>query len=164
MAVSLEPPLVAVSLDRRSKASRQLSGRAFAVTVLGSEAHDTALHFAGRPQPQNRMEWIDGLIAPSVMDGIATFVCTPWATYDGGDHLLYVGEVQEFTRVVTESPLLFFDGAFRDIGARRNGTPWFFTLDSPQSGADWRVHDAQRYPPTRADDPSPPIPPVKETR
>jgi len=106
MAVSLDPPLVAVSLDRRSRICRYLRARPFAVTVLGSEAHDTALHFAGRPQPEAGIEWVDGPTAPAVLGGIATFVCTPWATYDGGDHLLYVGQVQEITRLPNDSPLL----------------------------------------------------------
>jgi flavin reductase (DIM6/NTAB) family NADH-FMN oxidoreductase RutF len=137
MAVSLDPPLVAVSLDRRSKLCRHLRAQPFAVTVLGSEAHDTALHFAGLPQPDVGIEWDHGPTTPAVSGGIATFICTPWATYDGGDHLLYVGQVQEITRRLNGSPLLFFGGTFRDIGPHIPGAPWLETLDSPMSGVDW---------------------------
>jgi len=139
MAVSLEPPLIAVSLDRRSKVCTHLQDRPFTVTVLSNEAHDAALHFSGRPQPEVVVEWVDGTTAPALFGGIATFTCIPWATYEGGDHLLHLGEVQEIGQTYGDSPLLFYAGKFRDIGAHVAGSPWLVTLDSPESGVTWRT-------------------------
>ncbi|MHA7271909.1 flavin reductase family protein [Arthrobacter sp. TMT4-20] len=34
--------------------------------------------------------------APRLGNVLAYFECTPWAAYDGGDHTLYLGEVQDF--------------------------------------------------------------------
>ena len=49
-AVSLEPPLVLVSLDRRSKLCSLLEAdRPFTVNVLEAAQKELALHFAGRP-------------------------------------------------------------------------------------------------------------------
>lgn len=49
-AVSLDPPLVPVSLARTSKAARLLAGRPFTVNLLSEEQHDLALRSAGSPE------------------------------------------------------------------------------------------------------------------
>lgn len=110
-AVSLAPPLVLVSLDRRSKACQRLDNRPFVVNVLKENQSDVALHFAGIPAaglvPWNGMK---------LRDALAHIVCEPWRKYDGGDHVLYLGEVKEI-EVHQGEPLVFYRGAFREVGA-----------------------------------------------
>ena len=93
-AVSMEPPLVLVSIARNAKAHDELAGRPFSVNILGTEQKQLALHFAGRPGPEPL--WVEGDTAPRLSNVLAYFECTPWAAYDGGDHTLYVGEVVDF--------------------------------------------------------------------
>ncbi|MEU0883745.1 flavin reductase family protein [Lentzea sp. NPDC005914] len=110
-AVSLEPPLVLVSLDRRSKACHHLDNRPFVVNVLKADQGDIAMHFAGRPAARP-IPW-DGT---RIRDSLAHIVCAPWRSYDGGDHVLYLGEVEEI-EVHQGDPLVFYRGAFREAGA-----------------------------------------------
>jgi len=93
-AVSLEPPLVLVSIARKARGHGLLEGKPFAVNVLGSEQQLVARHFAGDPHPEH-VYWLSGDVAPRLAGALATFECLPWAAYDGGDHTLYVGEVVE---------------------------------------------------------------------
>ncbi|WP_413248007.1 flavin reductase family protein [Sinomonas flava] len=93
-SVSLEPPLVLVSIARRAKAHDELAGRPFTVNILGAEQEALARHFAGRPGVEP--VWVEGPTAPRLSRPLAYFECTPWAAYDGGDHTLYVGEVVDF--------------------------------------------------------------------
>ncbi|UKA64849.1 flavin reductase family protein [Arthrobacter sp. FW306-04-A] len=93
-SVSMEPPLVLVSIARTAKAHDELAGTPFSVNILGAEQQELALHFAGRPGPEPR--WVEGGTAPRLSNVLAYFECTPWAAYDGGDHTLYVGEVVDF--------------------------------------------------------------------
>ncbi|MFF2297280.1 flavin reductase family protein [Arthrobacter sp. NPDC058127] len=93
-AVSMEPPLVLVSIARNAKAHDELAGRPFSVNILGAEQKQLALHFAGRPGPEPL--WVEGDTAPRLSNVLAYFECTPWAAYDGGDHTLYLGEVADF--------------------------------------------------------------------
>jgi len=92
-SVSMEPPLVLVSIARDSNSHDELAGTPFTVNVLGAEQEDIAMHFAGKPN--NEPKWVDGDIAPRLSGVLSWFACTPWAAYDGGDHTLYVGEVQD---------------------------------------------------------------------
>ncbi len=129
-AVSMEPPLVLVSMDRRAKSNDHLVDAPFTVNVLTAAQHDIALHFAGRPQ-HDAVRWIDdGGRAPRLAGCLAHLRCNPWAAYDGGDHVLHVGKVEEFEFAGGE-PLLFYLGKFRHLGEPFGGVPWIESLDCP---------------------------------
>ena len=91
-AVSLDPPLVLVSIGKNARGHRLLGEGPFAVNVLGAEQEAVARHFSGDPHPES-VYWTEGRTAPTLAGALATFECRPWCTYDGGDHSLFVGEV-----------------------------------------------------------------------
>jgi len=93
-SVSMEPPLVLVSIQRNVASHELLHGRPFTVNILGAEQQQLAMHFAGKPSLEPR--WVEGDIAPRLDGVLSWFACTPWAEYDGGDHTLFIGEVREF--------------------------------------------------------------------
>lgn len=93
-SVSMDPPLVLVSIARTAKAHDELRGTPFTVNVLGAEQQQLALHFAGRPSREP--VWVESATAPRLAGTLAYFECRSWAAYDGGDHTLYLGEVVDF--------------------------------------------------------------------
>lgn len=111
-SVSMDPPLVLVSIARTARAHDELAGRPFTVNILGAEQRQLALHFAGRPGPEPL--WVEGGTAPRLSHVLAYFECTPWAAYDGGDHTLYLGEVVDFN-YRTGDALAFANGSFTTI-------------------------------------------------
>jgi flavin reductase (DIM6/NTAB) family NADH-FMN oxidoreductase RutF len=68
-SVSMEPPLVLVSIARTTKAHDELSGRPFTVNILGAEQRQLAMHFAGRPGPEP--VWLEGETAPRLSNVLA---------------------------------------------------------------------------------------------
>ena len=114
-SVSLDPPLVLVSLGRQTRAAAALRrGSAYAINVLNHGQRDIAVHFAGRPQPAARVSW-------EVRDGVphlagcgAYFRCVARDVHEAGDHVLVVGLVEEF-QAHGHPPLLFYRGAFEDL-------------------------------------------------
>lgn len=129
-AVSLDPPLVLASLGRHTKTCEYLYDRPFTINLLASEQHDVAMHFAGRPA-DGGVSWLgaDGE-TPRLQGCLAYIGCTPWRSYDGGDHVLHIGEVSEFEFHGGE-PLLFYLGKFRHLGEPFGGVPWIESLDCP---------------------------------
>lgn len=116
-SVSLEPPLVLVSLGRQTRAARALrSGAQFAVNVLHHGQRDLAMHFAGRPKPGTRVEWEVRAGVPHLAGCGAHFRCVAQDVHSGGDHLLVVGLVEEF-QASGQPPLLFYRGAFEHLRA-----------------------------------------------
>ncbi len=93
-SVSMDPPLVLVSIAKTTKAHDELAERPFTVNILGAEQQALALHFAGKPGQEPL--WVEGQVAPRLSNVLAFFECTPWAAYPGGDHTLYLGEVVDF--------------------------------------------------------------------
>lgn len=131
-AVSLEPALCQVTLTRQSRACGYLEAAPFAINVLAADQLDTAWHFAGRPQ-QPEPAWADGPTAPVLVGNAATISCRPWRTYDGGDHLIVIGEVADL-EVTDADPLLFFGGRFRELAPPATGVHWGGSLDSVELG------------------------------
>jgi len=115
-SVSLEPPLILVSLANGSRAASRILDRPFAVNILHRDQEDLAMQFAGRPQAATRPEWNFSPAAPVLAGSLATVVCQPWETHQAGDHVLVLGRVEEFSSV-TEEPLIFYRGAFTQLGA-----------------------------------------------
>ncbi|MFB4165346.1 flavin reductase family protein [Alteribacillus sp. JSM 102045] len=113
-SVSLDPMLVLVSVDRNTKALDVLKDNNFIVNVLRDDQQDTAMHFAGRPQDPKPFEWEKGLLGQRIKHSLAHIECEPWVAYDGGDHVLYLGEVKNF-EYYSGQPLLYFCGKFSEV-------------------------------------------------
>ncbi len=116
MSVSLRPPLVLVSIDRRARMGAQLhQGTRFGVSVL--EARQTGLsdRFAGRVAddlPEATFELVHE--TPLVEGALAHLVARVVRSYWGGDHSLFLGQV-EFARYGEGRPLLFHGGRYERL-------------------------------------------------
>ncbi|MFJ8859283.1 flavin reductase family protein [Streptomyces sp. NPDC102451] len=120
-SVSMDPPLVLVSIQRTSRSLTYLLERPFTVNVLGDNQLDTALHFAGKPQA-HPVEWVTDGLAPRINGSLAYFECTPWAGYDGGDHVLVLGRVMNYGQQDDTRPLLFYRGRWSALAEESDDT------------------------------------------
>lgn len=116
-SLSLSPPLLMFSVGRNQVSAPWLEAtEAFTVNVLCQEQETLAWQFA-RPA-ENKFEgvdWHEGHGGAPVLHGsLATFECRSWATYDGGDHLIVVGEVVRHARS-DAAPLLFYQGRMAEM-------------------------------------------------
>jgi flavin reductase (DIM6/NTAB) family NADH-FMN oxidoreductase RutF len=111
-SVSLDPPLVLVSVDHRTRMHALLPDtRRYGVSVLGSDQERVAWHFAGRPlrEPGELFEWAGEV--PFVRGAIAHVGCSLHAEHAAGDHTLYLGQVEHLDSRPGD-PLIFHAGAF----------------------------------------------------
>ena len=127
-AVSLDPPLAQITLTRASRAAAYLEGAPFAINILSLEQVDAARHFAGEVVDKEQEWTLDGNV-PVLTGNAATLKCRPWNIYDGGDHIIVVGEVMAMD-ITQREPLVFFGGEFRSLGRRVEG------VRGDHSGAD----------------------------
>jgi flavin reductase (DIM6/NTAB) family NADH-FMN oxidoreductase RutF len=117
MSVSLRPPLILISVDRRARMNALLrEGSRFGVSVL--EERQTALsdRFAGRPG-EDALEPGFEIVheTPLVEGGLAHLVAHVVRSYWGGDHSLFLGQV-EYVRYGEGTPLLFHGGRYERFG------------------------------------------------
>lgn len=113
-SVSLDPPLVLWSL-----ANNAMSFDAFraathwAVHVLGSDQEDLSGRFARRGEDKFAgLEFDEGEGGVPLLRGCAArFECRTASQYQGGDHLIFIGEVLRFVRDEA-APLVFHGGKY----------------------------------------------------
>jgi len=122
-SVSLDPPLVLWSVAKSAPSCPAfLAADGFAIHFLGADHRDLAIRFAASGFDKFAdMAFSRGATGAPLLDGLAPILeCRSWARYEGGDHMILVGEV---IRLVARphDPLLFHSGVLRAIepGRRR---------------------------------------------
>jgi flavin reductase (DIM6/NTAB) family NADH-FMN oxidoreductase RutF len=114
-SVSLNPPLILWSLSRETPSFTDFMNAAhFAVNVLEAHQHHLSRQFS-TPLPDKfaGVEFVDGAGGVPILSGvIAQFVCRKVRQYDGGDHVIFVGEVEQYQYNDSE-PLVFHSGRYR---------------------------------------------------
>ena len=123
-SVSLTPPLVLWSLAKaaHSRPAFTESGH-FAIHILTVDQEQLANRFAMSGADKFRdLGWDEGQLgSPILRDHAAVFECTTRHEYDGGDHIIMVGEVVAF-EARDEAPLLFHGGQYAERIVREAGT------------------------------------------
>jgi flavin reductase (DIM6/NTAB) family NADH-FMN oxidoreductase RutF len=98
VCLSLEPPLVAVSIGKESARHEPMrNAGGFAASLLSEDQAHLAQHFARSGVPPVAL-WVGvatrpGTHGPLLEGALAWLECTTWAEYDAGDHTLFLGEV-----------------------------------------------------------------------
>lgn len=113
-SVSLDPPLILWSLARTSRSfDAFMQAESFAVHVLCEAQEDLAMRFASRGEDKFAGLAVDNEHGGApLLPGCSTRLeCTTHARHDGGDHVIFVGEVKRFDSIRQE-PLLFHHGRF----------------------------------------------------
>ncbi len=117
-SVSMDPPLLLVCPARTAGSMAVLHEAAsFAVNVLHIGQQGVSNNFAmgqgDRFAQVDWEEWESG--APIVCNSLASFECRKYAEYDGGDHVILVGEVTRVRFAPQRDPLLYFRGKYRRL-------------------------------------------------
>nr|WP_239062684.1 flavin reductase family protein [Streptomyces sp. SID13031] len=119
-SVSLEPPLILICVSRKSALcpALQESGE-FAVSMLSADQEDVARYFADHSRPRGEAEfgpirWSPGPAtgAPVLAGALAWLDCAVTASYDGGDHTIFLSSVLASGAGSVEDALVFFGGDF----------------------------------------------------
>lgn len=115
-SVSLHPPLVLVSVAKDANTIEAFeAGNGFVVHVLGADQEDVARRFSSKGVDRfAETDWHPGLDGLPVIHGaVSVFECRNAQTYEGGDHLLFIGRVERLTYEEGEAPTLgYFRGRY----------------------------------------------------
>jgi flavin reductase (DIM6/NTAB) family NADH-FMN oxidoreductase RutF len=116
MSVSLSPPLVLVSVDRRARMNLLLrEGVRFGISVLADWQSDLSNQFGGRPVEGAEPARFDNVRDTPLVEGaLAHLVARVVRSYWGGDHSLFLAHV-EYVRYGEGEPLLFHGGRYERL-------------------------------------------------
>ena len=128
-SLSIDPPLVLVCVKKGNRTHALLGDAgAYAINLLSASQVSVSNRFAGW-WDEEKSKWADlditrGDVSGAVLIGgsLASLDCTLHSVLDGGDHSIFVGEVQQAIldgedREALE-PLLYFAGSYRTVGPK----------------------------------------------
>jgi flavin reductase (DIM6/NTAB) family NADH-FMN oxidoreductase RutF len=121
-SVSLDPPLVLVCVGKKSRFHEAVLGAGrWAMSLLRSDQEQIARHFANRGRDLNtQFDQVPHRPAPvsgaPLIDGAHAWLeCETYATYEGGDHTIVVGQVVRASREAPAGwPLAYYRGSYLD--------------------------------------------------
>lgn len=118
-SISMDPPLVMVSLDN-NKVSRQsiLKEKRFNVHILSSEQESLA-RFGAKP---NSAKFLDDFLSDENIDkdvlkneSLASIECELYKDVLAGDHTIFIGSVKSVKLGKSTSPLLYYNRNFGTV-------------------------------------------------
>ena len=116
-SVSLDPPLVLICVEKSTGSHHafEQSGR-FTVNILASNEGTISEHFASLIDDKfaGIKHAVDEHGIPILSGSLATLQCRLFKTLDGGDHSIFLGEV-EHVIVRDAEPLVYFKGSYRTV-------------------------------------------------
>jgi flavin reductase (DIM6/NTAB) family NADH-FMN oxidoreductase RutF len=123
-SVSLDPPLVLVCVDKGVRMHNAVLDCGYwAVSVLADSHQEIARRFA--KSGRDLLTQFDGVSTHAgpktgclLIEGALSWLeCRTWATYDGGDHTIVVGEVLSLATADPADPaaLIYYAGQYRAL-------------------------------------------------
>ena len=116
-SVSLEPPLVLVSIDRRNAIlGHFLTSKWFVVNILAEDQEEISRRFSSVCEDRFQgVEWVRGEFGAPVLGGVlAEMECAVMETFEAGDHAILIGEVRR-AAYREGRPLVYFGSGYRGI-------------------------------------------------
>ncbi len=116
-SVSLRPPLILICLDQNISTHRAIAeSGCFVVNMLDHRQEHLSRRFAGPEENKFQgVAWRSGQMGMPVLDrALAVVECRLHAMLPGGDHTIFVGEVQH-TDIGEGSPLLYYRRGYHEL-------------------------------------------------
>lgn len=114
-SVSLDPPLVLWSLSRQAPSFADFTHASyFAVNVLAASQHHLSRQFSTPLLDKfSGVDFVEGPAGVPLLSGVnAHFICRNVRQYDGGDHVIFLAEVEDY-KYSDGEPLVFHSGRYR---------------------------------------------------
>ena len=122
LPVSIDPPLVLVSLRRESRVTHQLGvGVRYAVNVLAENQEALSARFSGNPLDDNVLDFEFSEGTPLLRGSLAHIVGRVVDVHAVGDHFLHIAEVEQLIQGPEARPLIFYTGKYKRVHAHEPG-------------------------------------------
>lgn len=126
-SVSLNPPLVLISIDKKTAMHELLAQSGFyGVSVLTQNQEAYSRHFAGKPQENLPIRFTWQKNCPLLEGSLAQLVCRITDTHPAGDHTLYIGQVEYLSYSDGQPPLLFYSGKYQALEGQATGPVFIY--------------------------------------
>ena len=114
-AVSLTPPLVLFSLDKKSSSIEKFKKSKFlSINILSKNQKDLSLIFSKKNSKWSKIKFTNGKFStPLIINCIANLECKNIKLLNQGDHIIFICKVLEVTFKNKLKPLLYYDSKYQ---------------------------------------------------
>ena len=116
-SLSLNPPLVLFCLGKSANSLSVFEAAdSFGVCVLAHEQQGLSNLFAGKAEDKfaDTDTWLTDKGYPLIQDCLAALECEKREVFQGGDHLIFVGEVKR-VHLGEGAPLIYYQGKYHTL-------------------------------------------------
>jgi flavin reductase (DIM6/NTAB) family NADH-FMN oxidoreductase RutF len=117
-SVSLDPPLILWSLDKKSDTMSVFSAvERFTVNILREDHREVSNRLArqGDHSLEGLATRVGGNGCPALEQALAHFECDVYARHEAGDHIIILGRVTHFEYSEDGRPLLYHRGGYQGL-------------------------------------------------
>ena len=118
-SVSLQPSLISFCLEKSARSITAFSSTThFTVSILNEYQKDISKHFAAHIEdkfqafPYQLSKYSQ---CPFIEGALCWLECKKVTQYEGGDHLIFIGEVIDTIINKEQNPLIYFEKEYRSI-------------------------------------------------
>ena len=116
-SVSMNPPLVLVCILKTTPCYYAFEeSKAFVVNILNESQQHLSNQFAAKHEDKfDGVSYKSGVLGSPVLDDcLVNLECVLKHSFDGGDHSIFVGEIENIT-INEGNPLVYWKGDYRDF-------------------------------------------------
>ncbi|MFZ3577745.1 flavin reductase family protein [Virgibacillus sp. DJP39] len=115
MSVSLDPKLVAISIDEDARMYNILQEtKQFGISILREEQKEISMIFAKQMEKDRDIPFVIQDDVPVIDGSIATLSCQVMDTAKAGDHMIFIAEVTDI-KSDDGDPILYYSGNYRTV-------------------------------------------------
>ena len=113
-SLSLDPPLVLFSLDKKSSSLKDYKNVSFiGINVLSKNQIKISNHFSNKnPLWDNTNYFLSKKNTPIIKDCIANLDCEKIKTITQGDHIIFICKISEIIVNKNKKPLIYFNSNY----------------------------------------------------
>jgi len=120
-SLSMNPPLILICIDKKIPSHKTLkNGASFGVNICTSEQGKLAWDFANSNIDKNELilsqnHRITDNKVPLLNDCLASMECKIKEAYEGGDHTIFVGQIENGNFDEESDPLIYYKSGLGDF-------------------------------------------------
>ena len=120
-SLSMNPPLILICIDKKIPSHNSLeNGSSFGVNICNSEQGKLAWDFANSNVDKNELilslnHKVTENKVPLLTDCLASMECTIKEAYEGGDHTIFIGQIEQGNFNEESEPLIYYKSGLGDF-------------------------------------------------
>jgi len=113
-SLSLKPPLVLFSLDKKSSSlSKFINNKSIGINILSKKQKNISIHFSKKNNKWDSIKYyLSNENIPMIKNSLVNLSCKNTKTISAGDHIIFICEIIEIDISTKNKPLIYLESNY----------------------------------------------------